>query len=121
MSDTGISSENSTSDPIYCQNCGNDMPPVSEFCDECGVEVGVHAANETNKKLKASGIISGALSLIFLPIVFGPISIICGYLLYDRGEKEWGKWIAIGGAVAMVVGFLLSYIILSAVQAGGGV
>jgi len=32
MSDTG-----STSDPIYCQNCGNDMPPVSEFCDECGV------------------------------------------------------------------------------------
>jgi hypothetical protein len=116
MSDTG-----STSDPIYCQNCGNDMPPVSEFCDECGVEVGARAAAGTNKKLKASGIISAALSLIFLPIIFGPISIMCGYLLYDRGEGAWGKWIAIGGGVAMVIGFTLSYIIFSAVQAGGGI
>ena len=114
MSDSG-----STSDPIYCQNCGNDMPPVSEFCDECGVEVGARAAGETNKKLKASGIISAALSLVILPIVFGPISIICGYLLYDRGETAWGKWVAIGGTVAMIIGFALSYIIFSAIQAGG--
>ena len=113
MSDSG-----STSDPIYCQNCGNDMPPVSEFCDECGVEVGARAADGTNKKLKASGIISAALSLIILPIVFGPISIICGYLLYDRGEREWGKWIAIGGSIAMIIGFVLSFLIVSAFRNG---
>lgn len=103
--------EQGTMDPIYCQNCGNDMPPVSEFCDECGVEVGTRAASETNKRLKASGIISGALSLVFLPILFGPISMVCGYLLYDRGEKEWGKWIAVGGFVAMVLGVALAYVL----------
>lgn len=111
---SGDPSETSTTDPIYCQNCGNDMPPVSEFCDECGVEIGTVAADGTNKKLKASGIISGALSLVFLPIVFGPISIICGYLLYDRGEEDWGKWMAVGGFAAMVIGFLLAFVVFSA-------
>ena len=113
---SGAPSENSTSDPIYCQNCGNDVPPISDFCDECGVEIGTVAADEANKKLKASGIISAAISLIFLPIVFGPISIMCGYLLYDRGDEEWGKWIALGGFVAMVIGILLTW----AVVAGTG-
>jgi len=101
-------------DPIYCQNCGNDMPPISDYCDECGVEVGTVATDETNRRLKASGIISAAISLVFLPIVFGPIAIICGYLLYDRGDEEWGKWIAVGGFVAMVIGIVLGVVVLSA-------
>ena len=112
---SGDPSETSTTDPIYCQNCGNDMPPVSEFCDECGVEVGAVATDGTNKKLKASGIISAALSLIFLPVVFGPISIACGYLLYDRGDEEWGKWIGIGGLVAMVIGMVLAWVVFAAI------
>lgn len=118
MSD-GPTADGSTSDPIYCQNCGNDMPPVSDFCDDCGVEIGAMAAGETNNKLKASGIISGALSLVILPVVFGPISMLCGYLLYDRGEKSWGKWIAIGGFTGMVIGTILAWVVFSAIQAGG--
>jgi len=111
---SGDPSETSTSDPIYCQNCGNDVPPVSDFCDECGVEIGTVAADGTNKKLKASGIISAAVSLVFLPIVFGPIAIMCGYLLYDRGDEEWGKWIALGGFVAMIIGIVIGIVAFSA-------
>jgi hypothetical protein len=109
MSDSG-----DTSAPIYCQNCGNDVPPVSDFCDECGVEIGTVATDGTNKRLKATGIISGALALVFLPILFGPLSMLCGYLLYDRGETQWGTWMAVGGFVAMVFGFLLAFVVFSA-------
>ena len=117
MSEPSGAGESQEFDPIYCQNCGNDVPPVSDFCDECGVEIGTVASSGTNRRLKASGIISGAISLVFLPIVFGPISIMCGYLLYDRGEREWGKWIAIGGFVAMIIGIVLGIVVLSALGA----
>ena len=119
MSDDRTTDEFSTSDPIYCQNCGNEMPPVSEFCDECGVEVGSVVRDDTNTRLKASGIISGSLALVFLPIVLGPFSMICGYLLYDRGEHVWGKGIAAGGLVSTILGTVLALAITSLVQQCG--
>jgi len=114
MSDSG-----STSDPIYCQNCGNDMPPISDYCDECGIEVGSIAHDDTSTRLIASGIISGSLALVFLPIILGPFSVVCGYLLYDRGERAWGKGIAAGGLASTILGTILALAITSLVQQCG--
>ena len=117
MSTSGKSESDDDFDPIYCQNCGNDMPPVSEYCEECGVGVGTtgRSDNSVTTRLKASGLISAVLSLVFLPIILGPLSMVCGYLLYDRGEEAWGKGIAVVGFVGMVVGSVLAVILFSSV------
>lgn len=57
-------------------------------------------------------IICGVLAILILPIIFGPIGIILGFVARSRHEPLWK--VAIGVAAAgMVLGFVLGAIVLS--------
>jgi hypothetical protein len=69
--------------------------------------VGTAASSSDHTGLKIIGGGSAVVSLIFLPIIFGPISMLVGYLLYQKGEEQAGRAIGIGGFACMCVGMLL--------------
>lgn len=53
------------------------------------------------------GLISSILSLIFLPIVFGPIAIILGYIARKKGDKNFGLVVITLGITLMIISILL--------------
>lgn len=62
------------------------------------------------------GFVCAAISLLFIPIVFGPAAIILGVLAYKRGDRL-GLWAAIAGGVCMVVGMILGMAVFAANEA----
>lgn len=53
------------------------------------------------------GIVLGALALLFLPIVFGPIGIVLGAVAYGKGDKTVGLAALIVASVGMIAGMAL--------------
>lgn len=62
------------------------------------------------------GAICAVAALVILPIVFGPIGAVLGFVGYAKGDKA-GLWVGIGAIVATVAGFLIAAALLSN---GGG-
>ena len=58
------------------------------------------------------GWVFAGLSLLFLPILFGPLSILFGHLARQRGALEKGKQVMIAGTVALVIGFALGALVV---------
>ena len=54
-----------------------------------------------------------ALSLIVLPIIFGPAGIVFGALTISKGKKTHGIIIIVAAIVFTILGFTLGYIIAS--------
>lgn len=57
------------------------------------------------------GLISSIASLIFLPIFFGPVAIILGYIARKKGDKDFGLIVIIMGIVLMVVSIVLGILL----------
>ncbi len=55
------------------------------------------------------GFISAAISLVLLPILFGPLAILLGYLAKKDGDSR-GQALLITGIVCMILGFALAAI-----------
>lgn len=110
MSETRSDTTVGGTDPAYCQSCGSELSEGSQFCSACGTEVGTSDSSTDHTGLKILGGGSAVISVIFLPILFGPISMVIGYLLYQKGEEQAGRAIGIGGFVCMCLGFLLGFL-----------
>lgn len=63
------------------------------------------------------GWVFSALSLIVLPIIFGPAGIVFGALTISKGKKTHGIIIIVAAIVFAILGFTLGYIIASNVGA----
>lgn len=61
--------------------------------------------------LKVWGWICTGTSLLFLPLVFGIIGIILGYLVRSRGDKEQGTIIMIASIGTMILGVWIGALI----------
>ena len=116
---------------MYCSSCGAIVKKRAEICPECGVAtdgaaVGVSrttgsspsgvatggsSSNET--KYVAGGVISGLIGFVFLPIVFGPISLYCGYTVYKNHDETKGIALLVWGGVSLVVGMAVGALILA--------
>ncbi|ATH63384.1 MULTISPECIES: hypothetical protein [Staphylococcus] len=59
------------------------------------------------------GWVFSALSLIVLPIIFGPAGIVFGALTISKGKKTHGIIIIVAAIVFAILGFTLGYIIAS--------
>ena len=57
------------------------------------------------------GVIFGLLSLLFFPIIFGIVSIFCGYRIFKRWDEKVGLGIMILGACCMILGLIIGAII----------
>jgi len=57
-------------------------------------------------------IICGVISVLILPIIFGPIGIILGFVARSRREPLWKVGIGVAAA-GMILGFILAAVVLS--------
>lgn len=115
---------------MYCSKCGYKMEESAKFCPSCGasqsnqdVKEALQPSESVNKIVdeakvqfdkgkqsgnlyKIVGWISMAVSLLFIPVLFGAIAVIMGYLYRSHDEKH-GTILMIAGVAGAVLGMLL--------------
>ncbi len=123
---------------MFCPDCGAENPGSNLFCEQCGANL---ATDETSSPplvpstpvappppapiqvptaeprvdvgwFGTAGIIVALISTVVIPIIFGPIAIVLGFIGHSRGDPR-GKIAIVLGVVCMLIGFVLSYIVLS--------
>lgn len=116
---------------MFCRSCGAVIKKQAELCPECGVatEGGTRRGSATGTaaprgatggsssgktKYLAGGIVSGLIAFVFLPIVFGPIAMFCGYQVYQHHEESQGIALIGWGAVSLVVGMVFGAMVFGA-------
>lgn len=57
------------------------------------------------------GIACAVIALIILPIVFGPLGILFGYLAMRAGNQIGGIAVMVGSGVCMFIGFLIGFVL----------
>ncbi|MFC2949433.1 zinc-ribbon domain-containing protein [Virgibacillus sediminis] len=105
----------------FCPQCGADVHEQSRFCSKCGTELSTAESDSTASALKQEptetdtgsantymiiGWICCVVSLIFIPIIFGAITVIMGYLTKKTNEQH-GTIMMIAGVAAAIFGMLL--------------
>lgn len=118
---------------MYCRKCGKEITDESKYCQFCGAlqetdetnrveavkkntdqtlqtlnemkEQIVHG-QETGKLYLIIGWVSMVVSLVFIPIVFGAIAVIMGYLYREKDEKM-STVLMIAGVAGAIFGVLL--------------
>ncbi|GAA0195078.1 zinc-ribbon domain-containing protein [Halobaculum roseum] len=109
---------------MYCSSCGAVIKKNAELCPECGVatgNTGVTGSRSTGTAASGTaaggsstgkntflvgGAVSGLIAFVLLPIVFGPLSIYCGYRVYRDFDEVQGIAVAAWGGLALVVGMV---------------
>jgi hypothetical protein len=69
-------------------------------------------AQGRGRKLAIAGIVSGAVSFLVIPILFGPLGVLLGILGLVRGERRLGTVAIVVSVLGLVVGFILSFLVL---------
>lgn len=64
------------------------------------------------RNLAIAGIVSGAVSFLVIPILFGPLGVLLGVLGLARGERRLGTVAVVVSVLGLVVGFILSFLVL---------
>ncbi|PNZ14845.1 hypothetical protein [Staphylococcus simiae] len=59
------------------------------------------------------GWVFSVLSLLFLPIVFGPAGVVFGALTISKGKKTHGIIIIVAAIIFALIGFTLGYMMAS--------
>ncbi|MFZ4898422.1 zinc-ribbon domain-containing protein [Enterococcus durans] len=115
---------------MYCRKCGKEIADESKYCQFCGAlqetdeTTGADAVKksteqtinemkerivhgqETGKLYLIIGWISMVVSLAFIPVVFGAVAVIMGYL-YREKDEQMGTILMIAGVAGAIFGVLL--------------
>ena len=99
--------------PLYCEGRGTVFgrntrtePPQPSHSPEG------HPARGRGRNLAIAGIISGAVSFLVIPILFGPLGVLLGILGLARAERRLGTIAIVVSVLGLVVGFILSFLVL---------
>ncbi|SEM25407.1 DUF308 domain-containing protein [Nonomuraea pusilla] len=71
----------------------------------------VQAGRSGAQVLSIIGFVCAAVSVLFIPILFGLAGIVLGIVGHTRGESL-GKWAAIASGICMVLGMVLGAVVL---------
>ncbi len=71
-----------------------------------------HPTRRPGRNLAIAGIVSGAVSFLVIPILFGPLGVLLGILGLARGERRLGTVAVVVSVLGLVVGFILSFLVL---------
>lgn len=110
---------NPQSDERYCTECGAVISTEAEFCPECGARTaGLKDPAREKSRIgetgyKTIGAITGIISFVFLPIVFGPITIFIGVQLYRKHSELAGIAMMIFGGAGLVIGAILGVLVMT--------
>lgn len=115
---------------MYCRKCGKEIADESKYCQFCGssqetvevtgIEIVKKSAEQTLSEMKEQiihgqetgklyliiGWVSMVVSLVFIPVAFGAVAVIMGYLYRDKDEKM-GTVLMIAGVAGAILGVLL--------------
>ncbi|MGM0111060.1 zinc-ribbon domain-containing protein [Enterococcus sp. DIV0187] len=115
---------------MYCSKCGNEVKEGSKFCPACGISLEEKSSNSTElikqgadealsglktrvdngkqsgKLFLIAGWASMVISLLFIPVLFGAIAVIMGYLYRDKDEKM-GTILMIAGVAGGILDVLI--------------
>ena len=69
-------------------------------------------ARRRGRNLAITGIVSGAVSFLVVPILFGPLGVLLGILGLARGERRLGTIAIVVSVLGLVVGFILSFLVV---------
>lgn len=98
----------------YCHSCGDIIKKEAEICPNCGVRISDE--NEEKSTLgyagyMAIGITSGLIAFLFVPVVFGPLSVFCGAQIYRKYSELSGILVVLLGGLGLIVGMLIGMIV----------
>jgi len=64
-------------------------------------------ANYPGRIFTILGAVSGVIAIVFIPILFGPIGVILGFVGHAKGDKPLGMYVGIASIVTTIVGMAL--------------
>lgn len=111
---------------MFCNNCGASNPDEAAFCAKCGSPPNrtVQSSQATafsapkpsspGSTFSTAGIICGAISFLFFPIVFGPAGLILGAVAKSKNEEKAGIALLVSG-LGLVVGMFLGFVVFSSI------
>ena len=70
-------------------------------------------ASSSGRVLSILGFVFGAISILFLPILFGPAGIICAGIAWSKGDKLAKPAMAVA-VIGMILGFILGAVVFAA-------
>ncbi|WP_321387338.1 zinc ribbon domain-containing protein [uncultured Enterococcus sp.] len=115
---------------MYCSKCGNQTEERNKFCPACGASLERAGGNGTElikqgaegalSELKTRvdngkqsgklylilGWLSMVVSLLFIPVLFGAVAVIMGYL-YRYEDEKMGTILMIAGVAGGILGVLI--------------
>ena len=102
---------------MYCSECGSEISRKAEICPECGVRVSEDSETDKSRLgyrgYAAIGVVSGAIAFVFVPIVFGAISIACGIQIFRKYDELRGILLSAWGGVGLVLGVVIGALVLA--------
>lgn len=81
-------------------------PPQTSYSSED------RPARGRGRNLAIAGIVSGAVSFLVVPILFGPLGVLLGIFGLARGERRLGTIAIVMSVLGLVVGFILSFLVV---------
>jgi hypothetical protein len=63
-----------------------------------------------------AGMISGAVAVVLLPVVFGPLGAALGIVAFVKGSRGPGVAAIVAGVLGLMLGVVLSAVLLSVVN-----
>jgi hypothetical protein len=75
-----------------------------------------HPARGRGRNLAIAGIVSGAVSFLVLPVLFGPLGVLLGILGLARGERRLGTIAIVVSILGLIVGFVFGFLVLYLVE-----
>ncbi len=100
-------------EPLYCEDqatvYGRSImtePPQPSYSPE------ERPARGRGRNLAITGIVSGAVSFLVIPILFGPLGALLGIIGLVRGERRLGTIAIVVSVLGLVVGFILSFLVV---------
>jgi hypothetical protein len=106
-------------DEMYCPECGSIIRTKAEICPDCGVRVADEGDDDDKSRIGYRGYLGmgvggGIVALIFLPPVFGLLSLFGGIQLYRRHNELQGIVVIIWSVVATLIGLVIGFLSLFA-------
>lgn len=95
---------------MYCSKCGKEV--TGESCNNCGQVVEQNTNSKSGGSLFAVlGWLFNGIALLFVPVLFGGLGVVFGYLHRSRSNKQHGTIIMILGVVCAILGTLLGMVV----------
>lgn len=101
----------------FCRGCGSQLPPAASFCGACGLSQAAVSPPVTNtedgKQLGIAGLVCALVSLLVLPIIFGPLALVFGAVSWSKGN-QFGMISTLIAIPCMLVGMFLGVLLWTA-------